>query len=283
MRTYTYLDNLVARSLPETAVIQPRPVSLFEPWPGTIPFSTPAMTEDQTAVAQSEPHPLPRPQAQPFSPAPYPAETAVPPSAAPATAVPPAPVKSATLPAPASQPTATHRAGQHHLPKVAPSDASQPTLPVQPANIPVIRPSSSAPITPRPAPPDHPTEPRPAREVHTTVTIREQTTKLTPVPETAAKTKPMLAEVVREQPIQPAPPTAIPVQTKPFTPASNRPTNHQPVVTKPAEPTPTVQITIGRIEVRATPPPPAKAEKKQPSAPMMSLDDYLRQRNGGRP
>ncbi len=43
---------------------------------------------------------------------------------------------------------------------------------------------------------------------------------------------------------------------------------------------PTIQVTIGRIEVRATPPTPA-AGRKANTAPIMSLDDYLRARNGG--
>ena len=46
---------------------------------------------------------------------------------------------------------------------------------------------------------------------------------------------------------------------------------------------PTIKVTIGRIEVRAvtptpTPPAPVKAQRSQPT---LSLDDYLKQRNGG--
>jgi len=44
---------------------------------------------------------------------------------------------------------------------------------------------------------------------------------------------------------------------------------------------PTIRVTIGRIEVRAvSPPAPPPRQTKQP-APKMSLDDYLRSRNGG--
>ena len=43
-----------------------------------------------------------------------------------------------------------------------------------------------------------------------------------------------------------------------------------------------INVTIGRVEVRATPTP-ATPVRKQPSvATTMSLDDYLRKRNGGR-
>lgn len=45
---------------------------------------------------------------------------------------------------------------------------------------------------------------------------------------------------------------------------------------------PTIQVTIGRIEVRATPPAPA-TPRKAPSKPAaMSLEDYLKQRSEGR-
>ncbi|MEG4230785.1 hypothetical protein QUA40_01515 [Microcoleus sp. Pol11C3] len=52
----------------------------------------------------------------------------------------------------------------------------------------------------------------------------------------------------------------------------------------PVETTPTIQISIGRIEVRAsqppTPPPPTKSAQRGPT---QSLQDYLKQRHGGKP
>lgn len=47
------------------------------------------------------------------------------------------------------------------------------------------------------------------------------------------------------------------------------------------QPPPTIQVTIGRIEVRATPAPTAGATGKSRQTPAISLDDYLRQRNRG--
>lgn len=51
---------------------------------------------------------------------------------------------------------------------------------------------------------------------------------------------------------------------------------------QPAEPAPppTVEVHIGRIEVRATPPPAKPLAAKKQRTAVMSLDDYLRQRNG---
>jgi hypothetical protein len=46
-------------------------------------------------------------------------------------------------------------------------------------------------------------------------------------------------------------------------------------------PAPTIHVTIGRIEVRATPAPSSALPSRPKPAPTMSLDDYLRQRNGG--
>jgi hypothetical protein len=53
-----------------------------------------------------------------------------------------------------------------------------------------------------------------------------------------------------------------------------------PVALPAAEPAPVINVTIGRIEVRATIP--ATSARKQPSAkPLMSLDEYLQRRTRG--
>lgn len=52
----------------------------------------------------------------------------------------------------------------------------------------------------------------------------------------------------------------------------------QPVATPAA---PTIQVTISRIEVRATPAPVAPERVAKPSAPRLSLEDYLKSRSGG--
>lgn len=47
-------------------------------------------------------------------------------------------------------------------------------------------------------------------------------------------------------------------------------------------PQPTVQVTIGRIEVRAVQSAPTASPRPRAAPPVMNLDDYLRQRSGGR-
>jgi hypothetical protein len=51
--------------------------------------------------------------------------------------------------------------------------------------------------------------------------------------------------------------------------------------TAPVVEAPTIQVNIGRIEVRATPAPP-KPARPRPARPNLSLEEYLRSRSGGR-
>jgi len=55
----------------------------------------------------------------------------------------------------------------------------------------------------------------------------------------------------------------------------------QNVSAEPPEAAPTIHVTIGRLEVRATPPPSSPKNEKRSRAPVMSLDEYLRQRAQG--
>lgn len=55
---------------------------------------------------------------------------------------------------------------------------------------------------------------------------------------------------------------------------------HVPLTAHASRPEPTVQVTIGRIEVRAVSPQ-AGSAKERPASPVMSLTDYLRSKRGG--
>lgn len=59
------------------------------------------------------------------------------------------------------------------------------------------------------------------------------------------------------------------------------PQQRQIALAEPPERAPTIHVTIGRVEVRATPPPSPPQKEKRSRAPVMSLDEYLRQRAQG--
>jgi hypothetical protein len=63
-------------------------------------------------------------------------------------------------------------------------------------------------------------------------------------------------------------------------PTSASPRAGQTPVPLAGEPPPTIQVTIGRIEVRAMPPPASPTQSRRAS-PIMTLEEYLRQRSHG--
>jgi hypothetical protein len=93
---------------------------------------------------------------------------------------------------------------------------------------------------------------------------------------------PSRADTLKAQPSAPLPHgpiTAGAVHAQPV--AHNQQVIEAQWIEQPA-PAPTIQVTIGRIEVRATPPPPAPPQSQQRSTPpIMSLDQYLQQRSKG--
>lgn len=95
------------------------------------------------------------------------------------------------------------------------------------------------------------------------------------------------AEIKGASQHQPAPPATVPtpalVVARPQVTHAPRAEPAAPQATKEAlapEVAPTIQVTIGRVEVRATPPAPA-LKRPRAKPPAMSLDEYLRQRNQG--
>lgn len=235
----------------------------------------PAPTVHEPAPAQAEPGPATprRPEAiRPLSePTPMAADTgSLQPSAQPSS-------PSARKPpdrAPASRPAAEPVARPEPVPA-----ALEPTPPV-----PLTTPEPSLP----------PARTLPLPEIGPQEPIRDRPSRLRPVavaepdtvqsqsaadrqraasPESAAPSPdqaptPRLSTAVVVRPQIAAIPIAEPARPTPFAPGSA------------AETTPTIQVTIGRVEVRAVPPPPAP-QKTRPRPPVMTLDEYLRQRNQG--
>ena len=90
-----------------------------------------------------------------------------------------------------------------------------------------------------------------------------------------------------ETSLRPAPvkPVSIIVQAEHSTAASNIPNKAVPSAqfdTEATPPAPTIQVTIGRVEIRATQVSDKSAAKPCAVSTAMSLDDYLKQRSGGK-
>jgi len=342
-----YLNNLVAKSLNQTEVVQPRLASLFEPLPrspgsvagqafnieqliGTatseeaefeaqsreristvLPSEPPRERRSRTPDLRSPPitpHPLSNPfPTEETSPAPPPYQ----PSSAPVqTTVTPLSVSSNPLPTeetsptplpyqPSSAPVQTivtplSIRGEQLPPPSASlepfpanreaSDANEPRHPTEQARLPVLEPtviesSVSEPIVSS-------KEPSPTAELPPELFFLQ-------------KTNPVVskASALPNQPLVPAPAelTAIPGSTS--TPASSTAVSVGNLQIAPSvkslaqdfmeggdtpQPSPTIQVTIGRIEVRATPPPATSLAKSRPASPAMSLEEYLRQRGGAK-
>jgi len=184
-------------------------------------------------------------------------------------------------------------------PNLDPPFSRQPQTPAgQPAVQPLLTPVPPA-IPPLSSRREIPAEPRisasadaaaPAVEREMT-RIEERVTMLTErerVPGSDAT--PVIAAANRQrqpesEPLKPMNPLV--AELKPIVPALTGfkdAVARQPVDVRPEpRPMPTIQVTIGRIEIRATQTSEKSAAKPRPAQATMSLDDYLKQRDGGRP
>jgi hypothetical protein len=269
-----YLSNLAARSLGQADVVRPRPVPLFAPPPRVAGWPPVEQAEDlepvdreqrpadprppvfQAAASQAEPQATPRPTvsslAPPigWSPLVLPTDRATPPAADVA-----APPSWAGEPQrrPALEP-ASERVIVERL--IAPA----PALAVTHAETGPIEKVVERIVTPA-------VHPAPATSVPAHVTAPPRSAPapvvVTPPPRSAP------APVIVKPRVAPAPAALASAQA---------PTQPEPATPEPA---PIIQVTIGRIEVRATPPPSQPARGARPAGPALSLDEYLRSRSGG--
>jgi hypothetical protein len=107
-------------------------------------------------------------------------------------------------------------------------------------------------------------EPLPSTRLERTELLRRETREIRTV-EPAAPVTPTPAGLVVQPRVERAAPASLP--EVPQAPA----------------PAPTIHVTIGRIEVRATAPQGAAAPARRASAPaVLTLDEYLRRRDGER-
>lgn len=308
-----YLNNLVAKSFNQTEVVQPRLASLFEPLPmspGSVAgqaFSIEQLMDtarsDETefddrsrertsTVLPIEPprerrSRIPDLRSPPITPQPlsnpFPTEETSPtppryqPSSAPVQPiVTPLSVRGEQLPPPSAslEPFRVNREA---------TDASGPRHPTEQPRLPVlettvIQPSVSELVVSS-------KEPSPTADLPPELFFLQTTNPVVPK-----------ASALPNQPLVPAPAesTAIPgsTSTPPSSTAVSVLTQIAPFVKlipqnfmeggDTPQPSPTIQVTIGRIEVRATPPPATSLAKSRPASPAMSLEEYLRQRGGAK-
>ena len=67
-------------------------------------------------------------------------------------------------------------------------------------------------------------------------------------------------------------------ERSPIIPPKTRAATRAEAKRRPEPPAPIINVTIGRVEVRATTPTTSKAQTARPAGPKLSLDDYLRSR-----
>ena len=288
-----FLSQLVARSTAPALAVRPRLPSRFEAsseaagitaFPGDI---TPAAPLETTATPartfRTSPHNGDHQQAPP-TPAEPETSTASP---SPQTTPPPlqdhAPSRStASATVPPAAP-ATHSSKQEAPSSPSPSPVLEPSFATARQNsattlapeTPLFRPSSHSDIQP-PEPPTLDSVSEEASPAAVVSAAKPQPVSPTPL---ASTTPPAVASGLRSQSQisnlksqipRPAARPAIATRPTPATPQ-----------TAPAAPAPpVVQITIGRVELRAIVTP-ASPRAVPPPAPKLGLDEYLRQRTGG--
>jgi hypothetical protein len=254
-----YLSNLAARSIGQADVVRPRPVPIFAPPPRSAswPLVVQADDRDDLEVHDYEQQPV-DPRTPVFRPNAQHADLHAPP--------PPmmpsfAPTNGWSQPAPS---LVTSEAQHWQKPEPASERVIVERLiaPAAPAERVII---------------ERPIDFAPARAAtHTETTIESVVERIiTPGVQPAPATV-----VPQVQPLPPAPiivkPRLVPAPPAPAPPSAAI----QPAPALP-EPAPIIQVTIGRIEVRATPPSAQPARAARAGGPAMSLDEYLRTRNGG--
>lgn len=276
-----HLARLVQRTRPAEALLQRRQPSLFEPMQPGVP--THGVDDEPMDAMGSAPATSPRP-AEPVAawrtwsqrPEPGAVETVRPRPPAPAPAAPPparqelrllretlridASVRTVHTVSPATERQARQVAsGQAGAPPTAGRMAAFHPMEEAPAP----RPSPSSPREETGA-----SRPRPPGDSAALSLAKATTAASTPAP----LLRPTHTPSVR--------PASLPRSIQRAATAQSVHRQQPPRTSQPRE-LPPVQVTIGRIEVRAVAAPAAATERKAMSAPRMSLDQYLRERQGG--
>jgi hypothetical protein len=289
----SYLENLLIKTMSLGEQVHPRPVARFEPLPGMRFPPAPPISEQsesegethrvaETSSPESEIKPVqpPRPMTESNL---EPAPIAIP------------EIRSSRRRISESQPKSEEPVPGNEMQAITLHEPSLVT--VQP-NIP----STRGPVheTARPSSQDISRFPDPAPEIephipvipHRETLIRETVVErsLPPVEDRSEKDQHPTPEVGQPTPkpepkLKPSdahPISSVKTITPEIQPYVEPPSIAQPAAEKSPEVPPTVHVTIGRIEVRATPSSTPPSPKKRSPSPVMTLDEYLQsQKNGG--
>jgi hypothetical protein len=254
-----YLSNLAARSLNLTEVIQPRLALPFEP-PHVTGTEIPGDSFGQTSVdgevtikgtaldvpSKSQPQLRPAAESQPSGTGLHLSPGALQQNVSDLQATHQS--LSVVSEPPATQPSA-RRTAESPSPEKPPQNPAVPTNATVPLRHPTVANPQLTPVLKEASPPSETAHPQHPSASKTVAIIRAATPHVMP----AVHVKP---EILKP---------ALPSETK-------------------RKSTSTIQVTIGRIEVRAIMPPaaPAPRTKLARTGPTLSLEDYLKQRNEGR-
>jgi hypothetical protein len=296
-----YLSNLVARSFDLGEVVQPRPVSLFEPTP--VP-SMPTLEEPGSPETGKEPilespgDETPRQTGHVIEQYSHlPQTIGIEGNEAQEKRDPPEPTPNQMerssftreLPAPGIAPLSTPQSKpvtnqQHDGSNAQPPRTLLVTSPMSdsPSSEPIIREVLSMRESYRVLEPVFPPLIAPANEGPHAEIVMNSPEFVTVPAKTEREERPdpepvgSGSETVLNQPST----MLIAVQPQ-ITAFEESPKQRQIAPAGPPEAAPTIHVTIGRLEVRATPQPSPPQKEKHNRAPVMSLDEYLRQRSQG--
>ena len=280
--------SLVDRSLGRALVLERRQPTLFEPAIDAA-FSEPSLHEKENFV-ESEPPAAPSQQFfRNTAPSPKPTSTVEKPEAPALETRPARRRRVRDIPTPEEDVETTRTA-------LAPVKETKATSPEQPTH------NIQPPVVGAPKPPT----PAPERTIETIVektiereVIKEQATEAPAIKEiqTFTQPNPQPQPPHRDQGLSTQPPSKVEVKhlppkettvIKPLAPKNPPPHRDIPPTMRaavraeakrrPEPPAPIINVTIGRVEVRATTPANGKTHAARPAGPRLTLEDYLRSR-----
>jgi hypothetical protein len=288
-------DNLLQKSQAQApSALAPRPVSLYEPAAGPGGDAVDELEWEASRPTEAGPpvpryaRPVPPVSARPLDPAAAGmqrlgglaawlerlGDRSAPRLDAQYAPLPPAPTRSPPAPPAQTEPLAVNRSPvpESDIPAPSPAPEARPTPPAQAPNTSTIVRERTVEIRPAPQAAPEPTSVGGERG-------QIQAWPVLPAPAVQApRRQDQMAEAAERVPVERDVPHLVPRPTSPPLPGPRERRNRPP---PPTTSLPVVNVTIGRIEVRAKRPAAPAARPAERPSPVMSLDEYLKQRQGG--